>query len=533
MKKLLLGFLFIPFHLFAQVPENLVSIPEKTAYQKTSSTEEVNNFVKTVAAQSDLVHLENMFTSKAGKISPVVVMANPKINSPEAAEASGKLVVYMQGNIHGGEVEGKEALQILMREILFGNKGHLLDNQIIIFAPNYNVDGNDKFGENRPSQDGSPKLTGERRSGEDYDLNRDGMKMEAIETKGLITNIVLKWDPDVFVDLHTTNGTWHGNQLTYAHSYLHAGHPATSTYTEEVMLPAIKTKVLDEYGLHFDIYGGYSLRQGWPPKNLYTYNHHPRYLVNQFGLRNRIAILSETFAHLKFYDRIHAAHTFATEILEYTHGHVSDIQAINQKSEMESIALVQEQAGKAKKGVRFQMVPTDKPFTLRTYDHYAYEDDDGNTKYIRKPNIIDVPGVNNYSAFKATVESIVPRGYLIPAEFENIVEKLRAHGIEVTQLAKAQKFNGELFSIETYELAKRKFEHHFMAEAKGTFSSQKKKYPKGTYLVDMAQPLANLIFYLLEPQSDDGFVTWNFFDDYVGGSGTLAKPVEYPVFKYW
>ncbi|MEM6806560.1 MAG: M14 family metallopeptidase [Bacteroidota bacterium] len=533
MKYILLAYLLLPLSLVAQISEKLITRAEKTFYKETSSSQDVVDFVEAVKAESELVHVESMFTSKGGKISPVVVMASPKINSPKAAKESGKIIVYIQGNIHAGEVEGKETLQILMREILFEGKKHLLDNQILIFAPNFNVDGNDKLGENRPSQDESPKLTGERRSGEDLDLNRDGVKMEGIETKALFANVILKWDPDVFVDLHTTNGTWHGNQLTYAHSYLSAGDPATSSYTENTMLPAIKEKVLKEYGLHFDIYGGYSLRQGWPPKNLYTYNHHPRYLVNQFGLRNRIAILSETFAHLKFYDRIHAAHTFVTEILEYTHIHGGEIQAINKKSEEASINLVKEQGGKVQKGVRFQMVPTEKPFTLRTYDHYSYTDKEGKTKYVRKPNIIHVPNVNNYSAFKATTEATLPKGYLIPVEFVSIVEKLRAHGVEIKQLEKPQKFNGEVFTIEEYKLATRKFEHHYMATAIGEFREEKKRFPAGSYHIDLAQPLANLIFYLLEPQSDDGLLSWNFFDDFIGASGKLEQAVAYPVFKYW
>ena len=179
------------------------------------------------------------------------------------------------------------------------------------------------------------------------------------------------------------------------------------------------------------------------------------------------------------------------------------------------------------------MVPTEKPFTLRTYDHYSYTDEEGKTKYVRKPNIINVPNVNNYSAFKATTEATLPKGYLIPAEFGSIVEKLRAHGVKIEQLEKAQKFNGEVFMIEEYKLSKRRFEHHYMATALGEFKEEKKRFPAGTYYIDLAQPLANLIFYLLEPQSDDGLLNWNFFDDFVGGSGKLEKAVAYPIFKYW
>jgi len=319
----------------AQIVSDLIIRPERSKYTETSTYEDVMNFVTYVHENSDLVHLETMLTSTGGREIPLIVLANPKVSNPGEARSSGKPVIYIQGNIHGGEVEGKEAAMILIREILFGTKQYLLDNQIILFAPIYNVDGNEKMlAENRRSQEGSPKLAGERRSGGDYDLNRDGIKMEAVETKGLISNVLLRWDPQVLVDLHTTNGTWHGNALTYAPSYHYAGHPATSEYTMDVMLPALQKAVLEKYDLHFDIYGGYNLRQGWPPKNLYTYNHQPRYIVNQMSLRNRMGILSETFAHDRFDLRINSALIFTNEILEFTNIHGQEIIEINLRKEI-------------------------------------------------------------------------------------------------------------------------------------------------------------------------------------------------------
>ncbi|WMX13934.1 M14 family metallopeptidase [Aureispira sp. CCB-E] len=527
-------FLFFSLEIAAQLPFELLTTPEKTAFEKTSTSEEVVAFVEAIQKRSDQVHTEVLLISDSGRSVPLVVMANPAVRTPEEAKASGKPIIYFQGNIHGGEVEGKEALMILMREILFGDKAYLLNNQIVIFVPNYNPDGNNKLSsEHRKSQEHCPHLAGSRRSGGDWDLNRDGIKMDAVETKGLMKNLILKWDPDVFVDMHTTNGVWHGNELTYAHSYHYAGHPATSDYTKDIMLPKIKKNVLDKYDLHFDIYGGYSLAEGWPPKKFYTYNHHPRYLVNQFGLRNKMAILSETFAHDKFYHRINSAHKFALEILEYTSLHGRQIMTINKKSATETIHKIKTQAGTYKNGVRFKMVPTTKPFQLRTYEYLPYTDSTGKTKYARTANRIDVPNVTNYSAFEATVTSTVPRGYILPAELKNIVEHLRAHGIVVEELTQKTSFSGEVFTIEQLDVNKKPFERHNMVTLKGNFAPANKSFPKGSYKVDLAQPLANLIFYLLEPQSDDGLVTWNFFDKVLYQLGVNNQPIEYPVFKYW
>lgn len=536
MKIFLLTCTLVVFHLnlFAQFPFELLTTPEKTAFDKTSTSEDVEDFVATVKKKSNLVHTEVLLVSDSGHSVPLVVMANPKINSPEEAKASGKPIIYFQGNIHGGEVEGKEALMILMREILFGDKAYLLNNQIVIFVPNYNPDGNNKLSAtHRKSQEHCPHLAGSRRSGGDWDLNRDGIKMDAVETRGLMKNLILRWSPDVFVDMHTTNGVWHGNELTYAHSYHSAGHPATSTYTKDIMLPKIKKNALDKYDLHFDIYGGYSIAQGWPPKNFYTYNHHPRYLVNQFGLRNKIAILSETFAHDKFYHRINSAHKFALEILEYTNMHGKQIIAINKKSELETIQKIKKQGGAYKNGVRFKMVPSPHPFQLRTYEYIPYLDSLGKTKYARTANVIDVPNVNNYSAFEATVEATVPRGYIIPAELSSVVEHLKAHGVIVQELEQKTSFSGEVFNITKLEVNKKPFERHNMVQLTGNFEPSSKSYSKGAFKVDLAQPLANLIFYLLEPQSDDGLVTWNFFDKALYKLGVNDKTVEFPVFKYW
>ncbi len=536
MKKLLaIPVLFlISISANAQWPAELITTPEKTNYQETSTYADVMNFINELQPKTDLMHLEYMGQSLEGKDIPVIVMAEPKITTPEQAKESGKPVIYIQGNIHSGEVEGKEILQILMREILLGDKKHLLKNQIVIFAPIYNTDSNDKMDvQVRRSQEGSPQKTGIRANSQGWDLNRDGMKMEALETQAMIQNVILKWDPEVFVDLHTTNGTWHGYSLTWAPSYHYAGEKAPYELTWDEMLPEITEKVEKEYGIYLGPYGGYSLRQGWPPKAIYTYNHHPRYLVNQMGLRNRIGILSEAFAHERLYQRMNSTKAFVVEILEYTGKNGKRIAQINQQAVESAVQNVIDNAGKKKKGVRFRMIPQDEKFTLRTYNYITYVTDEADTSYIRSGEIIDVPEVENYSKFEATLESTIPRGYIIPAEFESIAEHLRKQGIEVTEIKEDKTFSGEIFEVDKFEKRERKFEGHNMASVEGTFREASYEAKQGDYVVDMAQPLTNLIFYFLEPQSDDGLVTWNFFDEYFEENGVNTNKVDYPVFKYF
>lgn len=317
-------------------PEAMMTVPERMAYQRTSTFAEVVAVIDALQAGTDLVHREMLLQTAQGREVPLLVVADPPVRTPEEAQASGKPVIYIQGNIHGGEVEGKEASLILLRDILYGDKAHLLENQILVLVPIYNVDGNDAMSaDSRPTQEASPLLAGERFA-HGYALNPDAIAIEAAETAALYRNVILRWDPDLLIDLHTTNGSWHGYPLTYAPSYHTAGDPETSRYTESVLLPAVVQAVQDKYALTFSWYGDFDA-SSWPPTEFLTFHHAPRYLTNNMALRNRMAILSEAFAHDRFYRRIHATNVFAEEILEFTREHGAEIRSINRAADARTI----------------------------------------------------------------------------------------------------------------------------------------------------------------------------------------------------
>lgn len=536
MKRLtLLSLVFVSWAASAQQvwPPELLLTPEKSNFEKTSTYAEVMTFIDAIKTKSPNIQVISMGKSFEGKDIPVAILSRPLVKTAAEAKASGKPVIYIQGNIHAGEVEGKEAVMMLMRDILLGNKNPLLDNQIILFAPIYNTDSNDKMEKGRrPSQEDSPMEVGLRENSQGLDLNRDGIKMEALETNVLFQNIIVPWDPQLFVDLHTTNGTWHAYSLTWAPSYHSAGEYGPYDFVNNKMLPDITKSVKAKNDLAFGPYGEYDVNEGWPLKKFYTYNHQPRYLVNQFGLRNRMAILSEAFSHERFYQRIYSTYAFVNEILEYSNDHAKEIVDINKKAEVNAIQQVVTNAGKVKKGVRFKMVPLQKLNDFITYDYITSTKPDGTKEYFRTGNIVKYKDIDYYAKFEAEVESTLPSGYIIPAEFSGIAENLRKHGVNVEQLTKDQSFTGELFTISKFEKAGRSFQGHAMAKADGAFSKATCKFKKGDFVVDMAQPLSNLIFYMLEPQSDDGQLTWNFFDAYLEKNNINNQPVAYPVFKY-
>ncbi|MFO7575407.1 MAG: M14 family metallopeptidase [Bacteroidales bacterium] len=515
------------------IPDILFSRAEKTNFSETTLSAEVVAFCEAVGSMSDLATVRRFGTTTDGNDLVMLILAKPAVLTPEEAKASGKPVIYIQGNIHAGEVEGKEASIQLIREICFGTKTDLLDDQILIFCPNYNPDGNDKLSAtSRPSQQGSPLLTGVRTSGEGYDLNREGIKAEALEMKALLSEIIIKWDPVLLVDLHTDNGSWHGYDLTYAPPFQSAGMASVTQYLTDKMLPEITTEVLNRSGMPFFYHGYLRVRPGQEQPSFVTYSHLPRYLVNYMGLRNRMAILSETFAHMKFEKRILSNYVFLVSVLEYTNEFGREMMEIVKRADSETIEVISENDGSLTRGVSFAMAAEPEPISLLTRETESYRDESGRTRTKPTGRLHWVDNVIHMNHFEPGILTDVPYGYYFPSELKSVAEKLAEHGIEVSVTGRRERINASVFTISKFTQSTRaSYGNHRTVTVEGTFGRKQVNIPAGSYFVDMRQPLAWLILYMLEPQSDDGLLYWNYFDDYLVPRGVETKPVEFPVYK--
>ncbi|MFC2121772.1 M14 family zinc carboxypeptidase [Bacteroidota bacterium] len=501
-------------------PDALYTKAERTNYLETSMHSDVMNFVNTLVGNTELARLEIIGASLGGRDIPLVIMANPMILTPEEAVESGKLVVYVQANIHAGEVEGKETTMEIMREIAFGPKNRLLENQILIFCPIYNADGNDALSpNNRSSQEGSPIEAGERFSGEGYDLNRDGLKIDAIETKAMMQNVMNKWDPLVFVDMHTTNGVWHGYSITYAAGMHTAGHSGTFNYLMDELFPAVNSRVKERSGFDTFLYGSF---YNYPPQVFEAAPYMPRFLWNSMALKNKLGILIETFAHDRFEKRILSNNAFLTSLFEYTSEHYDDIQTLIANINNEVIEEINTSGGQLQKGVTFDLADWGDSEDLLVYEVI------GNKRTGKRIWSPDVRMLQTHIPAKLAT---VPKAYIFPEELSNVAAKLIEHGIEVSVLSGNTSFQGEEYTVTSFTQDNYSYQNHYRTHINGSFRAETKEMPAGSYYVDMAQPYAYCIFYMLEPEADDGLVLWNFFDDYLINGGVMAGDVEFPVFK--
>jgi murein tripeptide amidase MpaA len=227
---------------------------ERTNFEETSRLEDVIAFLTALSAKSPLVRVQNFGTTEQGRQMPLVILSNPAVNRP-ADRPAGRPVVFLLANIHGGEVEGKEAVQVLMRRLTGGDLRPLLDRMVILIAPIYNVDGNEAINVmNRTAQYGPVTGVGERENAKKLDLNRDYMKLESAEARALVQALTA-WDPHLLVDLHTTNGSYHGYHLTQSIPLNLSLSPKILDYHRETMMPAIMKTLEDRHKVRAYYYG--------------------------------------------------------------------------------------------------------------------------------------------------------------------------------------------------------------------------------------------------------------------------------------
>ena len=290
-----------------------LTVPERTRGERTSSHAEVLAFIDSLQAHGAKLLVGALGESPQGRKLPYVVLARPQVTTPAQAHRTGKPILYIEGNIHAGEVEGKEAVQELMRDLTLGKLRPLLDSVIILFVPIYNADGNDAFGPldiNRGEQVG-PELVGLRANGQGYDLNRDYVKQEAPETRASLA-FVATWDPDLFMDLHTTDGSYHGYALTWSPG-LNSNRTPTNSWVQDTVLEQVRKRLRERDHVETYLYGNF---RGNPPTGWDTYEGLPRYGTNLAGM-TRVSILSEAMSHDPFLRRIEATYDFVLETIRY------------------------------------------------------------------------------------------------------------------------------------------------------------------------------------------------------------------------
>jgi dipeptidyl-peptidase 4 len=487
-----------------------VTVAEKSGYKATSRHADVVDFCRQLAKGSPVVRLGELGASQEGRKLPLVILADPPVASAAEAARAKKLVVFAMGNIHAGEVDGKEALLMLARELAAGKDRKLLKSVVVVFCPIFNADGNEKIDRrHRPHQAGPAEGVGVRVNARGLDLNRDFVKLESPEVRALV-RFFNEWDPAVVIDCHTTNGSFHRYTLTYEGGRCPAGDPGLIAFTRDELLPEVGRRMQKQTGYRSYFYGNFSPdRAEWQ-----TVLPTPRYGTHYVGLRNRVAILSESYIYASYKDRTLATKAFVKNIVEYT--------AENREKVSKLLTRAREGVIDARPGekvvLQFRAAAQGRPHRLLGFVEEVKGGKRVNTGRPREYEVQYMGGT------RATLTVARPFAYLLPASLGKVVENLRRHGVVVEELREDAELEVEAYRVE--RITRRpEFQKHQPVSLGVKARKEKVRVKAGTVVVRTAQPLGTLACFLLEPQSLDGLATWNFFD------GVLKEGRDYPVLR--
>jgi hypothetical protein len=490
---------------------------ERTAWMETSRYEDVLAFLDGLET-APVLHRTTFGYSYEGRPLPLVVVGTElRDASPGSVRATERTRVLVFANIHAGEVEGKEAAQILLRRFAAGDHRDWLDSLVVLVAPIYNADGNERVAvTNRARQNGPFGGVGQRVNAQGLDLNRDHMKLESPEARSL-AGLLAAYDPHVVVDLHTTNGTRHAYHLTYSPPL----HPNTNTDIVSLLrdrwLPDVTARIRAEHGWDFYYYGNAFApdggEMGW-----YTFDHRPRFNNNYVGLRNRFAILSEAYSYASFSDRVAATLAFVEEILEFAAANAGEIDRVVRAADAvdlrgEPLAV----RATFQRGERIDVLMGATEERLSPYS---------GRRYSARLDVARPEPMWEYGTFAATEEEVAPDVYYVPRELRAVIDLLELHGVRTTALAEDRTETVQRFVMDSTRVATEEFQGHREREAFGRWVAAERTLPEGTVVVSVRQPLGRLVFQLLEPRSDDGLLNWNLVDDMLESS-----PEAYPILR--
>jgi hypothetical protein len=547
---------------------------ERSTYTETSTHADVLAFIDSLQSRGASIHVGSIGRTAQGRDLPYIIASRPLVTTPLEARRLGRPIVYVQGNIHSGEVEGKEALQALVRDLVFDPKKNALDSVVFIVVPDYNADGNDNMApqaRNRGAQNG-PEMVGTRANSQGINLNRDYVRAETPETRGSLS-MFNAWDPDVFVDLHTTDGSYHGYALTYSPS-LHpaaalAGGPFGGAFARDSMLPVLRHRMRTRHKFEIFDYGNFSGDEGpraaaGEARSWSTYEHTPRYGTNYYALRGRISILSEAFSHDPFERRVKSTYAFVREILALTGERAKSVLAVTRASDAGL------ESGKSF-DVPIRAAMTTHPSTQVVIEELLDTLPDAREalraaaargtgggggrggrggrggatgaagagrggpaacawpltepgvrcgfrrtgRFVSRPMLVR-------DRFEPTLTAKLPVAYLLrrAAGSDSLIAQLRLHGVVVERLSARLESKGEQFTVDTLlRLPPR--DGHSDVRLEGRWAAADVVGEPGDYVVRGSQPLGILAVILLEPMCDDGLTAWNFFD---AALESLMKP---------
>ena len=471
----------------------------------TATYDELIGFYKALDQTYDQMQMLDYGQTDIGKRLNLVILSRDKVFDPVLIRKQNKRILLINNGIHPGEPEGIDASMMLARNMLENNT--IPGDVVICIIPVYNIDGMLNWGLSRVNQNG-PQAYGFRGNYQNLDLNRDFIKGDSKNSRSFL-EIFNLWQPEVFIDNHTSNGADYQYMITLIPTQKDKLNPVLSEYLSSRMLPDLYSKMKDS-GFEMTPYVN-SIEEN-PESGIIGFLETPRYSTGYAALHNTIGFMPETHMLKPYNQRVNSTYQFMQTVMEIV---------------QRDADLIAENRRKADSGVKLQTsFPLqweldDKSFSLFSFK--GYEAKYKISEVSALPRLYydrNVPYEKDIRVYDHYVPSLIiekPLAYIIPQSWQKVIDLLALNGVQMKRLSADTDIDADMYYIEDHKSASRPFEGHYLhSQLKLRTESQKVRFYEGDYIVYVNQAQNRYIVETLEPQGVDSFFTWNFFDSVLG-----------------
>ncbi|MEM6793859.1 MAG: M14 family metallopeptidase [Acidobacteriota bacterium] len=479
---------------------------EKSGLVETPRYAETVAYLERLCAASDALRLVRFGTSAEGRELVMVLASRDPRFGPETARTSAKPVVLAQAGIHSGEIDGKDAGLMLLRDMTVGGRlPRLLDGVHLLFVPVLNADGHERASAFSRLNQRGPREMGWRTTARNLNLNRDYAKAETPEMQAMI-RVLETYRPDLYLDLHVTDGIDYQYDITWGYAGRQTAAASVAEWFETVLDPAV-SRGLERAG-HVPGYLVFATDSQKPESGLFKWSaSSPRYSDGYGALRHLPTILVENHS-LKPYDqRVLGTYVFLEHVL----------RTVAAESESLRRATLADRQSRPDPVVLSYAVDPDREPERVEFAGVAFEHEISEITGAPQVRWLGTPQQQTLPRIEATRPALVaprPAAYWIPAPWREVIDRLALHGVQMEILSEPRVATVDLYRVEDAGVAGSPFEGRARVEIETPPTLERRKkvtYAAGSARVPTDQPLGTLAAVLLEPQSPDSFFQWGFF----------------------
>lgn len=474
---------------------------ERSHLKTTPRYAETIAWLDSLCAATPLAQMRSIGTSAEGRDIWMVVVSGEATFSPEELRRSAKPTLLTHAGIHSGEIDGKDAGMMLLRDLTVrGNLGELLDDANLLFIPILNVDGHERFSAFARINQRGPQQMGWRTNANNLNLNRDFAKLDTPGVRAVV-RVIQDYDPDLYLDLHVTDGADYQYDITWGDNGAVPYSPSIAKWFTKVLNPELNKQLLAQGHIPGPLV---FLEDGRnPDAGIVRWLAGPRFSSGYGDIRHLPTILVENHS-LKPYDqRVLGTRVLLETALRVLGRSASDLRQATQEDKT-----------RHQKTIGLNWIVGDGPYEtiefLSVKSTLQRSDISGDLRivYLGEPETRHVP----YRQMDTATHSVTrPQAYWIPAAWQDVIERLRMHGVQMEVLQEERDVVVEVYELMDPKLEEEPFEGRVRVSSSMATHSQKQRFGVGAVRIPMGQPLGELVALLLEPESADSFFQWGFF----------------------